>query len=177
MAVGFVHETLDLIVLGRVYRHIHKAKDQYAQRVPGLRHREIGHAWYQGYGTSWSFDNPFPMWRHAEIQKISEQNGQDAAEETMASDGHDLLDRTWDSLSKAERQYWEGFFAWLLYRPDLLESWAGVDVLRGRVLRTVSGKKVWEDSPETVNEYCMLRRKVSKNHKHRLCTVLASFGT
>jgi hypothetical protein len=176
MAAGFVHEMLDLISLGRVYRHIHKRKDEHAQRAPGLRHREVGHDWYQSYGKRWNFDVPFPPSLMEEMENVRKWFGPDAAEERMASDGHDLLDRTWDGLSKPERLYWEGFFAWLLYRPDLLESWAGVDVLHGHVCRTIGGKVVWEDSPETVGEYSGLRRRVSKNHKHRLRVVLGRNG-
>ncbi len=33
MAAGFIHEMLDLIALGKVYRHVHIAKDEHAQRV------------------------------------------------------------------------------------------------------------------------------------------------
>ena len=120
MPVAFVHEMLDLIVLGRVYRHVHKRKDEHAQRVPGLRHREIGHEWYQLYGSCWNLESPFPAWRIMEIQKIRRSDGVNAAEERMASDGHDLLDRTWDRMAKPQREYWEGFFVWLLYSPDLL---------------------------------------------------------
>lgn len=176
MAAGFVHETLDLISLGRVYRCVHRDKDEHAQRAPGLRHREVGHDWYHSYGTRWNFDDPFPACVKQEIKTVRERCGPEAAEERMASDSHDLLDRTWDGLSKPERHYWEGFFVWLLYRPDLLESWAGVDVLPGRVSRTIDGEVVWENSPETVDEYRGLRRRVSKNHKHRLHDVLVRCG-
>jgi len=176
MAAGFVHEMLDLIVLGRVYRHVHRAKDEYAQRVPGLRHREIGHDWYQLFGIRWNGNDIFPAQRLLEIQEIRARCGADAAEEIMASDGHDLLDRTWDALSKMEKTYWEGFFVWLLYRPNVLEDWAGVDVLRGRILRKIRDQLVWEDSPDTANEYRSLKRGVSKHHKHRLRDVLRSCG-
>jgi hypothetical protein len=176
MARGFVHETFDLIVLGRVYRHVHQAKDKHAQHVPGMRHREKGHEWYQHFGSSWDFENQFPMWRHAEIQRLREDNGPESAEEMMASDSHDLIDRTWDSLSSEERKYCEGFFVWLIYNPNTLASWAGVDVTQGRISRVIGGELIWEDSPETIAEYHALRQRISKNHKHRLATVLKQYG-
>jgi hypothetical protein len=176
MSAGFVHEAIDLIALGNIYSHVHKKKDEYAQRVPGLRHRERGHEWYHCYDRYWNFDYPTPLWRLAKIQEIRERNGPDHAEELMSSDGHDLIDRSWDVLSKTERKYWEGFFVWLLLRPHLLELWAGVDVVRGRVCRFVDGKTIWEDSPEIVEKYRALRRKVSKSYKHRLQDLLAQFG-
>jgi hypothetical protein len=176
MARGFVHAALDLIAFGRTYAPIHKTKDAFALRVPGLRHREIGHDWYQNFGRGWDFDDPFPESRRKDIRQILLHRGPDFSEEAMASDAHDLLDRTWDNLSKPDREFWEGFFVWLLYRPGLLESWAGVDVLRGRVARVIDGKEVWENSPEIVSEYRDLRRRVSRNHKHRLQKALAVFG-
>jgi hypothetical protein len=152
------------------------AKDEHAQRLPGLRHREFGHPWYQRFGECWTFYEPFRPLHREEIRAVGEHFGLEAAEERMASDGHDLVDRTWDGLAKPERNYWEGFIVWLLYRPDLLESWAGVDVLRGRVSRMIAGELVWQDSPETVKEYRDLRRRVSKNHKHRLGAALKNYG-
>ena len=94
----------------------------------------------------------------------------------MASDAHDQLDRVWDELPREGRQYWEGVFVWLLYHPDMLESWADVDVKHGRILRLIDGVHVWEESPETVIEYGTLRRRVSKSHKHRLRDVLMRLG-
>ena len=176
MARGFVHETFDLIVLGRVYRHVHQTKDRYAQHVPGLRHREKGHEWYQCFGSGWNFENQFPMWRQTEIQSLKDTKGPDAAEEMMASDAHDLIDRTWDDLSPTERTYCERLFVWLIYNPDFLVSWAGVDVLQGRISRMIGGKLVWEESPNTISEYRALRRRISKNHKHRLAEVLEQHG-
>ncbi|MBZ5492185.1 MAG: hypothetical protein LAO76_14740 [Acidobacteriia bacterium] len=176
MASGFLHEAFDLIVWGRVYRYIHQAKDRHAQHVPGLRHREKGHEWYQCFGSSWDFENQFPMWRHTEIQKLRERAGPEAAEEMMASDAHDLIDRTWDDLSSTERTYCEGLFVWLIYNPDILYSWAGVDVIHGRISRVIGDELVWEGSPETIIEYRALRRRISKNHKHRLAEVLKQCG-
>jgi hypothetical protein len=147
-----------------------------SQKAPGLRHRDVGNGWYQDYGKRWSFSDPFPEWRKEEISKTRESRGPDVAEERMASDAHDHLDRTWDELPQTHRKYWEGFFVWLLYHPDILESWAHVDVVRGRVLRIINGVQAWEESPETAREYRELRRRASRNHKHGLRDVLTRYG-
>ncbi len=176
MPSGWYHQTNDLIAYGRAYPHVHRRKDAFAQKAPGLRHRDVGHEWYQEHGRLWDLSNPFPEWLNDEIRNIGNTRGADAAEERMASDCHDYLDRVWDELTPAERQFREGFFVWLLYHPELLETWAGVDVLRGRIKRTIDGVDVWEDSPETAVEYRKLRRTVSRNHLHRLRPVLDAYG-
>jgi hypothetical protein len=102
--------------------------------------------------------------------------GADVAEEQMSSDSHDLIDRRWDELSKEQRLYWEGLFAWLVFHPEVLERWAEVDVIRGRIRRVVNGNEVWEDAPEIVPEYKRLRREVSRHQKWRLRSLLACFG-
>jgi hypothetical protein len=94
----------------------------------------------------------------------------------MSGDSHDLIDRTWNGLSREARLYWEGFFAWLIYHPDILERWAGVDVVMGRIKRVIDGQVVWEDSPETVAEYKNLRREVSRHQKRGLRNILARYG-
>ena len=176
MPSGWVHQTMALIVSGRTSWQTHRAKDAFAQKSPGSRHRIVGHAWYQEYGRLWDFSNPFPEWLNDEIKNICDTRGPDAAEERMASDAHDLLDRTWDDLDLNKRRWVEGLFAWLLYHPEFLETWAGVDVMRGRIKRTIDGVEVWEDSPETVIEYRKLRRAVSKNQIHRLRDLLFTYG-
>jgi hypothetical protein len=110
------------------------------------------------------------------VQNIKACFGPDAAEERMSSDAHDFLDRLWDELSIEKRPYREGFFVWLIYQPEILESCAGVDVIRGRIQRTIDGQTLWEDSPETVTEYKCLRREVSRHHKWRLRSVLARYS-
>lgn len=69
------------------------------------------------------FANPFPDWLNAEIRNIRNSCGPDAAEKRMASDCHDYLDAVWDDLTSAEKQYAEGFFAWLLY---LVTGWISI---------------------------------------------------
>ena len=131
---------------------------------------------YQSYGKLWDHVDRLPQWLIKSIQTLKESQGADAAEEKTASYGHDILDRTWDDLRKEERDDREGYFIWLLYHPEILESCAGVDVIRGRIQRTIDGQTLWEDSPETVTEYKCLRREVSRHHKWRLRSVLARYS-
>jgi hypothetical protein len=75
---------------------------------------------------------------------------------------HDFVDKVWDfeSLTREERLltrvWWFGFHVWLLFRPDLLRGWAGVDVLTGKIHRVIDGTEVWEDTPEVIPEYWRL---------------------
>lgn len=175
MPAGWVHQTIDLIAYGRTYAHVHRSKDAAAQVMPGNRHRTVGHEWYQRFGRDWDFDCPYPQVAKECIEKLRETYGPDVAEERLSSDSHDLIDRRWDEVWKEQRLYWEGFFAWLLYHPEILERWAEVDVIRGRIKRVVNGNEVWEDVPEAVGEYKMLRREVSRHQKSRLWVTLAHF--
>lgn len=176
LTAGWVHQTIDLVAYGRTYAHVHREKDAASQSIPGLRHRTVGHEWYQRFGRDWGFAQPYPQAAREVIEKMRETRGPDAAEEKMSADSHDLIDKTWDGLSRQARLYWEGFFAWLIYHPDILERWAEVDVARGRIKRVIDGEAVWEESPETVAEYKNLRREVSRHHKWRLRSALAQHG-
>lgn len=176
MAAGWVHQTVDLVAYGRTYAHVHRKKDAASQTIPGTRHRTVGHEWYQRFGRGWDFSQPYPQAAREFIEKIKETCGPDVAEEQMSADSHDLIDRTWDGLPRDARLYSEGFFAWLVYNPQVLESWADVDVMRGRIKRVIDGQELWEDSLETVTEYKSLRREVSRHHKWRLRDVLARYG-
>jgi hypothetical protein len=153
MAAGWLHQTVDLIAYGRTYAHVHRGKDAAAQMIPGARHRNVGHEWYQRFGQDWDFNEAYPQAAKEVIKELGRTCGPDMAEERMSSDSHDLIDRRWDGLPKDERLYWEGFFAWLVYHPEHLLSWAGVDVVHGRIKRCVNGKAVWETAPEVVYEY------------------------
>jgi hypothetical protein len=176
MAAGWVHETIDLIVFGRIYRHVHQKKDAESRRTPGLRHREVDHEFYLRFPKYWDFINPFPDWLNETIRRLKETKGADAAEERMASDAHDYFDRVWDDLPKVDRNYREGFFVWVLYNPQILETWAQVDVVNGRILRMIEGQKVWEDSPETIYQYKRLRRDVSRHQISRLRDVIDRYS-
>ena len=176
MAAGWVHQTVDLIAYGRTYAHVHRKKDSASQLTPGIAHRAVGHEWYWRFGRDWDFTQPYPMAARDAVDEMRATSGPDIAEERMSSDSHDFIDRTWDGLSRGERLYREGFFAWLVYHPETLLHWAEVDVVRGRIGRIVNGNQIWEDAPEIVGEYKRLRREVSRHQKGRLRHVLASFG-
>ncbi len=176
MPAGWIHQTQDFVFWGCIYSDVHKTKDAQSQITPGKRHRNVGHEWYQSFGKLWDFSNPFPDCVQEDIRQLRDTKGADAAEVMQASYSHDLIDRTWDGLSDEERNYWQAFFAWLLYNPDVLESWAGVDVLRGRILRRIDGRDVWEDAPEIIQQYKRLKREVSRHYISRLREVLACYG-
>jgi hypothetical protein len=84
----------------------------------------------------------------------------------MVSDTHDYIDRIWDwdELSKPEkdrrRRYWEGFFAWLLFNPEVLKNWAGVDILDGKIRRLIGDQEIWEDALDIKSKCEGLRRRV-----------------
>ncbi len=99
-------------------------------------------------------DDSFPTRMQEIVVRIHNVEGK---EKFMSALGHDHLDRIWDELTKAERCYWEGFCVWLLARPDLLKTWAGVDVVEGRIHRVIDGQEIWEPCPELVGEYRRLR--------------------
>ena len=163
MANGWVHETLDLIVYGRSYRHVHKAKDAPASKMPGRRHRSVNHGWYQGFDVLWSFSDPFPSWFKCIVGSTDEP---ERAEELMVSHSHDYLDRVWDLDGQAKperdmtRKYWESFFAWLLLNPETLKEWAGVDVVEGAIQREVDGQIIWEEASDVRGDYRRLRNMV-----------------
>jgi hypothetical protein len=176
MPPGWVHETIDLIAYGRIYRPVHQNKDAESQRIPGLCHRQVNHEYYQKYLKDWDFNTPFPDNRKNLVQSLNETKGPVAAEELMASDGHDYFDKLWDQFTKIKRDYSEGFFAWLLYNPQVLECWADVDVIEGRIGYTIDGQKVWEKSPETITDYKRLHRDVSRHHIGRLRKVIDRYS-
>src|SRR3989442_2124157 len=113
MPSGWIHQMHDVIVFGQTYPEIHRLKDACALKVPGRRHREVGHEWYQKFGKDWDFSNPFPESVNQQVRDLGRSQGPDAAERLQVDRAHDLLDRTWDDLSKERREFWEGFFVWL----------------------------------------------------------------
>lgn len=176
MPAGWIHRTIDLLAYGRTYAHVHSQKDAASQTIPGMRHRTVGHEWYQRFGQDWDYTRPFPWVARESTEKIKDTCGPHRAEEYMSSLSHDWIDKTWDLLSREQRSYWEGFFAWLVYHPEILLHWADVDVERGRVRRIVNGNEIWSDEPEIAEEYKMVRREMSRHHKRRLRKVLERFG-
>jgi hypothetical protein len=157
MPNGWVHATMDLIVFSRSYFDLHRRKDRRGRRL-GATHRRIGHDWYWQLERAWTFSEPFPTSVQRQIFQLCKNEGYYSAERRQASIAHDYLDRVWDGLSGKERKCWEGFFLWLLLRPDILKSWAGVDVLKGSINRHLRGQDVWCPCPALRDEYARLRR-------------------
>jgi hypothetical protein len=87
------------------------------------------------------------------------------ADEYIASVAHEELDAIWDypELScherYATRKYWEAFHVWLVQNPEVLRTWAGVDVIAGRIQRVIDGAEIWETEPEVKVEYARLLRR------------------
>ena len=159
MAIGLVHDVQMLVAFGFPYHHINRQKDAAARRLPGIQHRRIHHGWYRSYGKLWSLDDPFPDMIKERTSTTAALKGATRAEEYMAWVSHDFLDKVWDfdGLTRQERartrKWWEGFYIWLILRPDLLRDWAGVDVLAGKIQRLIDGVEVWEDEPEVISEF------------------------
>jgi hypothetical protein len=153
---GWVHAAFDLTVWGRSYFDDHRRKDRWAKTL-GRWHRSRDHNWYLQFGNAWTFENPFPSSVVDQLRSLSSS----AAERLQVDLSHDYLDRIWDSLDEQERRYWEGFFAWLILNPEVLVTWAGVDVLRGRIARTISNQTQWNPCPMLRGEYKRLRKYVA----------------
>ena len=177
MPSAWVHATIDLIVLGRHYFDLHQEKDKPHETL-GPEHRILLHDWYQAFGKVRNFSDPFPDWLNTSIQALGDEAGPDRAEQHMAMNAHDYWDRVWDALSFPERKYREAFFIWLLLNPRILENWAGVDVVNGKIHRVIDGEETWEDCPEVRSEYRRLRKYVEavRTKDKILQKMLASYG-
>ena len=166
MASRLVHEVHSLIAFGLPYGHVHARKDAFSQKVPGIRHRKVRHRKYRLFGHTWDFSNPFPPSEDHRIERIARWKGDVRAEEYMVSIAHDLDDRCWDreDIPRAERaavrKYWESLCAWLVLNPEILKSWAGVDVVTGRIHRVIDGIDVWEEEPTLRPAYAALYNRV-----------------
>jgi hypothetical protein len=155
MPAGWVHATFDLVVWGRSYFDDHRRKDRWAKTL-GRWHRRRDHHWYLQFGKTWTIEDPFPVRVYHDLRSLSPFE----AEKMQVDLSHDYLDKIWDLLDEQERCYWEGFFAWLLINPHQLIRWAGVDVLNGRIARTISNQTRWSSCPALRDEYARLRRYV-----------------
>ncbi len=145
---------------------IRKKKKDKPSKILSCTHKKIGHEWYQAFGKKWNFDEPFPTCLKDQISEIRCINDPDKAEEQMAYTDRDYIDKIWDTLSLPERKYREGFLAWVLLTPKLLNEWAGVDVLEGKIQRIIDNCEVWEYCPELRSEYerlCSYVKVVIKN--------------
>lgn len=162
MASKFVHDVLSLIIFGLPYDEVHARKDSFSQLAPGIIHRKVRHRKYQAYQKTWNMEAPFSHEENRSIKRVLAWKGADIAEEYMASLSHDVQDRVWDypEISADERAavrlYWEAFCVWLVLNPDLLKSWAGVDVISGRVCREVDGVSIWQEEPALIGAYAAL---------------------
>jgi len=159
MPNGWVHATIDLIAFGCPYLHLHQEKDKPHQHL-GPKHRNVNHEWYQAFGQVWTHDDPFPIWLCNAIRKVGLDEGADFAEEQMVGIAHEYYDRIWDSLTFPDRKYWESVFAWILINPSILRNWAGVDVERSLIQRTINDAEIWEYCPKTRIGYRQLYRYV-----------------
>jgi hypothetical protein len=165
MASGLVHEVHTFIVFGLPYGHIHKEKDAPSQKFPGLRHRNFRHGWYQAFGKSWTFANPFPAMITKKTERLSYQASPTRAEEYQVSISHDYFDRVWDYADRSReersilRKCIEGWHVWVLFNPAFLKQWAGLDVLAGKIHFVIDGQEVWEEEPTVTTEYKRLRTK------------------
>ena len=177
MPSAWVHAVIDLIAYGRPYFDLHKEKDK-PHEFLGSNHRIVNHDWYQAYGRSWNFCEPFPCWIKESIRILGNEEGADKAEEQMAWVDHDYIDRIWDNLSSQEKKYREGFFAWILFNPGILKEWAGVDVLGGRIQRLIDEREVWGYYPELKLEYKRLCKyvKAIKDKDEVLQNMIERYG-
>lgn len=166
MASSLVHQVHSLVAFGLPYGHIHARKDVFSQKVPGIRHRQVRHRKYRLFAQTWDLSDPFPAREDQRIERIARWKGDLRAEEYMVSMAHDLDGKCWDREDiprderAAIRAYWEGLCAWLVLHPDVLKSWAGVDVLSGRIHRVIDGIEVWEDEPALRCAYAALHARV-----------------
>jgi hypothetical protein len=153
----WLHETHDLIVFGRSYWFLHKWKDA-PSRTLGPRHRIKRHAWYGKCGRDWTLENPFPkdvLWAN---ERLLHAKGADAAERFQANLAHDLLDRSWDRLSRDGRRACAGAFRAIVLDPPFLKIWAGIDVFESTLEVTYgNGTKTWEFNPDLRRDWLRLK--------------------
>jgi len=177
MPNGWVHSVIDLIAYGMPYFGLHKKKDK-PHEILGSNHRIVNHNWYQAYGRLWDFQDPFPSWLKESIRILGNEEGAEKVEEQMTWIDHDYIDRIWDTISAQEKKYREGFFAWILFNPEILKEWAGVDVLYGRIQRLIDGHEILEYCPELKSEYKRLCKyvKAVKENDEVLKNMIDSYG-
>lgn len=169
MSQGWVHATIDLICYGRPYFDSHKLKDK-PYKWLGWEHRRLRHKYYQFFGKKWDLNNPFPPWLKEITRKSTNPN---KAEQLQSYVSHDYLDRIWDESSKEKRRWIERFCMYVIRNPKLLCDWTGVDVKKGMIKRLVNGQEVWEDCPEVINEWKVLKRYVIAVKRNITMSVLS----
>lgn len=178
MASGLCHAVIDFLCYGHSHFDLHQKKDGPSQER-GTLHRDCFHEWYQAYGSEWTLENPIPNSVSQVINRVAERAGPEAAEDSMAWVGHDVVDRTWDTLSIRERLYVTGMFVWVLQRPELLRDKFGVDVFKERIKRRINGRDTWEHASGLRSEYQRMlaySKRVVENDP-KLDRVLRKYGS
>jgi hypothetical protein len=166
MPQRWVHETLDLIIWGKSYWRLHRAKDSPSQTL-GPGHRISRHPWYQRFGKDWTFDDPFPQRLLTRTRDRQLAQGPDAAEAFQAGITHDYFDKLWDDLDRSHRLQIARALRDLIADERLLKQWAGVDVAQGLVRRTYGAEsgylfpvETWESTPSLRADYPKLIRYI-----------------
>ena len=177
MPAGWMHAVIDLFAYDRPHLAIHQWKDAPARRL-GARHRSERHDWYNaGKAGIWSLDRPSPHWLNESIRAIVGVHGGEAAERFMVDLSHDHWDLLWDECSSRDRLLIEGFFAWILFRPDILKAKFGIDIVHGCIEREIDGVLRWENHPTVLRPYdrlCWYVRRVLANSPN-LRSVVAEY--
>ncbi len=156
MPPGWIHQTLDLIVFGNIYAKVHKWKDE----RPGGQHRLRRHKWYNEFGKTWDFENPFPPRLIKQSKRFLAKVGPALAEARQADIQHDYWDRTWDTMNRDERERVAAILFFWVMDPGLLMRKAEVDVVGERVKRRIRGRDVWETVPRLNEKYTRLRHSI-----------------
>lgn len=143
---GAVHDALDLIIHGHCDEDLHRWKDEPAQRL-GRYHRILRHAHYNKFPAEWSLRDPFPPCIQWDTFKLAKEHGRDY-EWAQMYQTHDYFDRLWDMMSRKRRLTFIKILIGVLHHPDILKSWAGVDVIEGTVQVTeYNGTVHWVSEP------------------------------
>ncbi len=96
-----IHKLIDIIAFGYEYGWLHRAKDCPSQYL-GRSHRRVRH-----YGDK--------EW----IKKLEELGNKPRDKEVCQSNsGHDLIDKTWSSLSDEEKLGWAAAFKDVALHPE-----------------------------------------------------------
>lgn len=153
MASAWVHAVLCLIAFGRPYFDLNKDIDAWQEQL-GPEHRMMGHDYYRAFGKLWSMEDPFPERVRDFVSKLAQRRGGEETEKEVVRLAHSYFDRVWNEFSEEERIRFQRDFASIALDPELLRRWAGVDMLQGKIHRSLEdGTETWDDAPDLVYEY------------------------
>jgi hypothetical protein len=165
VAQGWIHQFVDLVAFGRPYPTIHKEKDA-AWKTLALNHRTRNHEWYGMHGQEWDFKDSCPQILKSFFKKMERKHG-DKAEEFQIWVAHDTIEKVWDGLKLEETRTWALTFERIILDPLFLKESAGVDVLEGKIKRTLDDRygfpepiEYWENDPQVKTSYHRLRKYV-----------------